>query len=55
MSHDFVESRIRGAIEPICSAEVSIVHIFAEARRYIESVDLPVIQSINGDVYYMLA
>ncbi len=53
VGHVFAESRIRGAIEPIRSAEVSIVHTFAEARRYLEAVDLPGVQHINGDVYHM--
>lgn len=44
---------IRGAVEPIRSAEVSIVHTFEEAIRYIEAVGSPGIQHINGDVYHM--
>ena len=53
IGHVFAESRIRGAIEPIRSAEVSIVHTFAEATRYIQAVDLPGVEHINGDVYHM--
>jgi sugar phosphate isomerase/epimerase len=53
VGHVFAESRIRGAIEPIRSAEVSLVHTLAEAVRYIQAVNLPGIQHINGDVYHM--
>lgn len=48
-------TEIRGAIEPIRAAETSLVHTFAEAERYIESVNNPGIAHINGDVYHMLA
>lgn len=50
----FVASGIRGAIEPIRSAEVSIVHTFAEAERYIGALGAAGVQHINGDVYHML-
>jgi len=53
VGHVFADSGIRGAIEPIRSAEVSLVHTFAEAIRYIEAVELPGIQHLNGDVYHM--
>jgi sugar phosphate isomerase/epimerase len=49
----FEEHKIRGAVEPIRSAEVSIVHTFAEAVRYIEAVGSPGVQHINGDIYHM--
>ena len=49
----FEQAGIRGAVEPIRSAEVSIVHTFAEAVRYIEAVDSPGVQHINGDIYHM--
>jgi len=49
----FEETGLRGAVEPIRSAEVSIVHTFADAVRYIEAVGSPGIQHINGDVYHM--
>lgn len=49
----FEETGIRGAVEPIRSAEVSIVHTFEEAIRYIEAVGSPGVQHINGDVYHM--
>lgn len=50
----FEEAGIRGAVEPIRSAEVSIVHTFAEAKAYIQAVGAPGVQHINGDVYHML-
>lgn len=53
VGHVFAESGIRGAIEPIRSAEVSIVHTLAEAVRYIQAVNLPGVRHINGDVYHM--
>ena len=49
----FVEHGVRAAIEPIRSAEVSLVHTIAEAKRYIEAVDHPGVGHINGDVYHM--
>ena len=49
----FVKSRIRGAVEPIRSAEVSFCHTIADAVRFIDAVDHPGIQHINGDVYHM--
>ncbi|HOE66649.1 MAG TPA: sugar phosphate isomerase/epimerase [Candidatus Hydrogenedentes bacterium] len=54
VADDFSQAGIRAAIEPIRSAEVSIVHTFAEAERYIEAVNSPGVQHINGDVYHML-
>jgi sugar phosphate isomerase/epimerase len=51
----FTELRIKGAIEPIRSAETSIVHTIAEAKRYIAALDHPGIRHINGDVYHMQA
>ena len=49
----FTQHHIRGAVEPIRSAEVSICHSVADALAYIEAVDHPGIQHINGDVYHM--
>jgi sugar phosphate isomerase/epimerase len=51
----FVRHRVRGAVEPIRSAEVSFCHTVADARRYIEAVAHPGIRHINGDVYHMQA
>ena len=50
----FVQAGIRGAVEPIRSAEVSVVHTFADAERYIQALDHPGVQHINGDVFHML-
>lgn len=44
---------VKGAIEPIRSAEVSLVHTVDESIRYIKAVDSPGVQWINGDVYHM--
>jgi sugar phosphate isomerase/epimerase len=49
----FTEYQVRGAIEPIRSAEVSLIHTFADAKRYIRQVNHPGVSSINGDVYHM--
>lgn len=52
---DFETSGIRGAVEPIRSAEVSICHTVAEVKRFIEAIGSPAIQYINGDVFHMQA
>ncbi|MBD3305843.1 TIM barrel protein [candidate division KSB3 bacterium] len=49
----FVEHKVKAAVEPIRSAEVSFVHTVADAKRYIEAVNHPGVQHINGDVYHM--
>jgi len=49
----FTDAHVKGAIEPIRSAEVTIVHTVADAVAYITDVDHPGIQHINGDVYHM--
>lgn len=49
----FEQAGVRGAVEPIRSAEVSIVHTFADALEYIRVLDAPEIQHINGDLYHM--
>lgn len=49
----FVQHNIRAAIEPIRSAEVSLVHTIADAKRYIEAVNHPGVKHINGDAYHM--
>ena len=49
----FVQASIRAAIEPIRSANVSLIHTYAEARHYIAAVDHPGVQHINGDVFHM--
>jgi sugar phosphate isomerase/epimerase len=53
VADEFVKAGVRGAVEPIRSAEVSLVHTVAEARRYIAAVGHPGIANINGDVYHM--
>jgi sugar phosphate isomerase/epimerase len=49
----FAEHGIAAAIEPIRSAEVSLVHTVSDAIRYIEAVDHPGVGHINCDVYHM--
>jgi sugar phosphate isomerase/epimerase len=49
----FVAHKIKAAVEPIRAAEVSLVHTVADAIRYIEAVNHPGVQHINGDVYHM--
>jgi sugar phosphate isomerase/epimerase len=49
----FVQNNIKAAIEPIRSAEVSLVHTFADAKRYIIAVNHAGVRHINGDVYHM--
>ncbi len=52
---DFQKAGVRAAIEPIRAAETSFCHTFAEAKRYIETVNHPGVKHIAGDVYHMLA
>src|ERR1035437_72825 len=54
VADEFVRAGVRGAVEPIRSAEVSLCHTFAEALTYIKAVGSPGVQHINGDVYHML-
>jgi sugar phosphate isomerase/epimerase len=49
----FVQHKVKAAIEPIRSAETTIVHTIAEAKRYIAAVGHPGVAHINGDVYHM--
>lgn len=49
----FVQHGVRAAVEPIRSAEVSLVHTIADAQAYLAAVDHPGVQHINGDVYHM--
>ena len=48
VADEFVAANVKGAVEPIRSAEVSLVHTVADAVAYIEAVDHPGIQHING-------
>ena len=51
----FVAAGVKAAVEPIRSAEVSLCHTIADAKRYIAAVDHPGVAHINGDVYHMQA
>ena len=53
VADDFVKAGVKGAVEPIRSAETSLCHTVADARRFIAPVDNPGIRHINGDVYHM--
>lgn len=50
---DFVKNKIKAAVEPIRAAEVSFCHTVADAEVYIQSVNHPGVQHINGDLYHM--
>jgi D-psicose/D-tagatose/L-ribulose 3-epimerase len=52
-AHLFTEHNVKAAIEPIRSAEVSLVHTVADAKRYIAAVNHPGVGHINGDIYHM--
>jgi len=52
-AHLFTECGVKAAIEPIRSAEVSLVHTVADAKRYLNAVSHPGVAHINGDVYHM--
>lgn len=54
VADDFKKAGIKGAIEPIRSAEVSFCHTFEDAKKYIKAVGSPGVQHINGDIYHML-
>ena len=53
VADDFLKAKVRAAVEPIRSAEVSLVHTIADAKRYIKAVNHSSIAHINGDVYHM--
>ncbi len=55
VADEFTAHQVRGAVEPIRSAEVSLCHTVADAKQYIAAVNHPGIQHINGDVYHMQA
>lgn len=55
VADQFVQYGIKCAVEPIRSAEVSFIHTVSEAKAYIQSVNHPGVQNINGDVYHMQA
>ena len=54
VADEFTRTGIRGAVEPIRAAEVSLCHTFDDAEAYIRAVDHPGIRHINGDIYHML-
>jgi sugar phosphate isomerase/epimerase len=49
----FQKHNVRGAIEPVRSAEVSFNHTVEDSLEYIEAVNHPAINHINGDIYHM--
>ena len=53
VADDFASHKVKAAIEPIRSAEVSLIHTIVDAKEYIKAVNHPAIQHINGDVYHM--
>lgn len=53
VADEFTKNGIKAAIEPIRSAEVSLVRSVSDAVAYIDAVDHPGVQHINGDVYHM--
>ena len=52
-AHWCIEYGVEAAIEPIRSAEVSLTHTIADAKRYIAKVNHPGVRHINADVYHM--
>ena len=54
VAYAFEKSGIRGAVEPIRSAEVSFCHTFEDAKKYIKELGSIGIKHINGDLYHML-
>jgi D-psicose/D-tagatose/L-ribulose 3-epimerase len=49
----FSAHHVRAAVEPIRTAETSLVHTVADAKTYLAEVDDPAIAHINGDTYHM--
>jgi sugar phosphate isomerase/epimerase len=49
----FAEAGIKAAIEPIRSAETSLIHTIEDAQRYIQAVNHSGVQHINADMYHM--
>ncbi len=50
---EFAQHGVKAAIEPIRAAEVSFCHTVSDAEAYLEAVNHPAVQHINGDVYHM--
>lgn len=53
VADDFVKAGVRGAVEPIRAAEVSLVRTVKDAQLYLAAVNHPGVAHINGDVYHM--
>jgi D-psicose/D-tagatose/L-ribulose 3-epimerase len=53
VADEFAQAGVRAAIEPIRSAEVSLVHTIGDAVGYLAAVGHDAIKHINGDVYHM--
>ncbi len=49
----FESHNVKGAVEPIRSAEVSFIHTVKDAQKYIADLNCPGVSWINGDVYHM--
>jgi sugar phosphate isomerase/epimerase len=54
LGDDFLQSGVKGAIEPVRADEVSLVHTFREARELIDLIDHPGVRHIAGDVFHMM-
>lgn len=55
VADDFIAAGVKGAIEPIRSAEVSFCHTLADAVSYIDALGHPGVQHVNADIYHMLS
>ncbi len=55
VADEFIQSGIKGAVEPIRSAEVSFCHTLAAAEAYIEAVGHTGVRHINADIYHMVS
>src|SRR5699024_7717355 len=49
----FEDYNVKCAIEPVRSVEVSFNHTVEDSLNYINQVDHPAINHINGDIYHM--
>jgi len=54
VADEFTKYGIRCAIEPIRSAETTVVNRVDQANAYIDALNHPGVQHINGDVFHML-
>jgi len=55
VADEFINAGVKGAVEPIRSAETSLCHSVADAKKFIASLNHPGIQHINGDLFHMQA